>query len=57
MRGQGTVAKIVSISGQGRVFTDTDNFNKGTFGTIQAGGGLIKGTFQSRETFDSVPKP
>ena len=47
----------VSISGQGRIFTDNENFNKGAFGTIQAGGGLIKGSFGNRENFGQIPTP
>ena len=47
----------VSISGKGRVLTDTDNYNKAGFGTINAGGGLTKGSHGSRENFNQTASP
>jgi hypothetical protein len=41
----------VSISGKGRVYTDSDNYNKAGYGTIQAKGGLIKKGYSVREDF------
>ena len=47
----------VHITGKGRVFTDNDNYNKGGLGTINAGGGLTKGSHAARENFDQTPSP
>jgi hypothetical protein len=42
----------VNVSGKGRVFTDRDNYNKSGYGTIQAKGGLVKGSYNGRESFN-----
>jgi hypothetical protein len=42
----------VNISGKGRVYTDHANYNKSGYGTIQAQGGLLKGSYHARDSFN-----